>query len=95
LYQNKKYTIQDVIDLSVDDNMGGKRTTIEVNNFIVSIVGGRQGLYGDFVNDFEVAVMDKKRNVFVTKLFFSVEDDVLPYKSGEEVEEILDIVINS
>ncbi len=92
--QNKTYTIQDIIDLSVEDGMGGRRTSIEVNNFKISIVGGRQGLYGDFVEDFEVAIMTKENSQFVTKLFFHAEDDVLPYQSGKDVEEIVKIVMN-
>jgi len=72
----------------------GKRVTLENNNFIVSIVGGMSGLYGDFEKDFEVAIIDKSTDNFVTKMFVSANDDVLPYQKIEEVSEIIDMVFS-
>jgi hypothetical protein len=38
----------------------GRMFTMEIGNYILSIVGGAMGLYGDFENDFEVAIIDKE-----------------------------------
>ena len=72
----------------------GKRTVLENDNYILSIVGGRQGLYGDFKKDFEIAIIDKSTNDFVTKMFVLSSDDVLPYQSIEEVSSIADIIFS-
>ena len=71
---------------------GGKQTRIKSNGFLISIVGGAKGLYGDFEETFELAVLDKKNN-FVTQYFKSVGDDIMSYISPSEVEEVLDLVI--
>lgn len=68
----------------------GKHTLITTDKFVFSIVGGGQGLYGDFVNDFELAILKKSDREFCTK--FLVEyatDDVLPYTPGEELLKII------
>ena len=54
--QSDKITIQDIIDMSVPHGYkeSGRRSTIETERFILSIVGGSSGLYGDFKDTFEV-----------------------------------------
>jgi hypothetical protein len=86
--QSDKITIQDIIDMSVPHGYkeSGRRSTIETERFILSIVGGSSGLYGDFKDTFEVAVIDKKTGDFVTKLFEpEATDDVIGYLPAEEV----------
>lgn len=70
----------------------GKQTLIHNGKYILSIVGGRQGLYGDFENDFELAILDPVTKEFITKLFFDSNDDVVGYASAEEVERIANLL---
>lgn len=57
----------------------------EIGDYIISIVGGAQGLYGDFVNTFEVALIDSTTGDFVTGVYSQRGDDVLPYASIDEI----------
>jgi hypothetical protein len=67
---------------------GGKMTRLHNKEIELSIVGGRSGLYGDFENDFEVAVIDRKNGEFVTKFFKpELSDDVIGYMKKEDLEE--------
>lgn len=86
-----KLSIQDVIKMSESHGpLGGKRALIKKENYDISIVGGRNGLYGDFVETFEVAIIDNRTREFITKQIFpDAYDDVLPYLSSEEVENII------
>ena len=74
--------------------LGGKQVRIQYGNYVVSIVGGRTGLYGDFVDTFEVAVMSKDGfGDFKTKHFFpDATDDVLGWISKMDLIEVLKIV---
>lgn len=75
---------------------GAKQIVLETKDILVSIVGGAQGLYGDFEEDFEVAIIEKKNNDFMTKFFFpDANDDVLPYQTAEDVESIIKTVIGN
>ncbi len=40
------------------DVSGGRRINLYNDKYILSIVGGAQGLYGDFEEDFEIAIID-------------------------------------
>jgi hypothetical protein len=65
-------------------------TRIHNDEIEFSIVGGRSGLYGDFKNDFEVAVIDRKTGEFVTKFFKpELSDDVIGYMKKEDLEEFV------
>jgi hypothetical protein len=90
-------TIKDVIDWSKSHHFikDGRVTRILNNDVEFSIVGGADGLYGDFINNFEVAVLSKKNKEFITKSFYddSLVDDVIGYMSGEDLEELLNRVI--
>jgi hypothetical protein len=57
--------------------------------FLVSIVGGDGAFYGDFVETFEVAVIDIRNNEFVTRRFFGGAEDVLPYQKKDDVINII------
>jgi hypothetical protein len=57
----------------------------EIGDYILSIVGGGQGLYGDFINSFEVALIDSTTGDFVTGVYSQRGDDVLPYASIDEI----------
>lgn len=59
-----------------------------VGDYILSVVGGAVGLYGDFVNDFEVALIDHDSGDFVTSAYSSRGDDVLGYATIDEINEL-------
>jgi len=56
-------------------------------------VGGGSGLYGDFDEYFEVAVLNRKSNEFMTTYVFSVSDDVVAYLETEELVKTLNEVL--
>lgn len=72
---------------------GGRHTRITNGRVEASIVGGAKGLYGDFSEDFEVALIDVKTKKFLTKFFRpEVEDDVMGYVSVNEMETLLNSI---
>lgn len=83
-------TIKDIIENSVPHAIPkGRLTRMHNEKYILSIVGGVSGLYGDFENDFEIAIMDVQNGEFITKLFFPENsDDVVGYLEAEKVVEI-------
>ena len=60
----------------------------EIGDYILSIVGGGQGLYGDFINSFEVALIDSTTGDFVTGAYTRRGDDVLGWASIDEINEL-------
>jgi hypothetical protein len=86
-------TVQNIIEWSIPhpNQLEGARILRIGNDEIeASIVGGARGLYGDFVEDFELAVIDKKSNEFITRFFFpEKQDDVVGYMSGQELVDFL------
>lgn len=87
-------TYNDILANSRDHkSAGGKITVLKNDKFILSIVGGTSGLYGDFVDDFELAVIDSKTKEFITKIVFSESsDDVMAYVPKERMVEIVNIL---
>jgi len=68
---------------------GGRRINLYNYKYVLSIVGGAQGLYGDFEEDFEIAIIDPITKEFITKMFIPENgDDVVGYMKSEEVEKI-------
>lgn len=88
-------TIKDIIDGSKPHPLdGGKMTRLYNDEIEFSIVGGRSGLYGDFENDFEVAIIDKKSGDFVTKFFYPEGgDDIIGYMKSEDVVKLANQVL--
>ena len=84
-------TVENIIEWSKPHPLdGGRMTRIHNDEIEFSIVGGRSGLYGDFKDDFEVAVIDKKNGEFVTKFFRpELSDDVIGYMKKEDLEEFV------
>jgi hypothetical protein len=84
-------TVENIIEWSKPHPLdGGRMTRIHNDEIEFSIVGGRSGLYGDFIDDFEVAVIDKKNGEFVTKFFKpELNDDVVGYMKKEDLEEFV------
>jgi len=73
-----------------------RQTILTDRSVILSIVGGAQGLYGDFENDFELAILDSDSKNFVTKYYVvDSSDDVLPYQTIAQVEEIVNMIFKN
>lgn len=89
-------TVQNIIEWSRPhpNHLEGARMIRIYNDEIeASIVGGARGLYGDFVEDFELAVFDRKTNEFMTRFFFPErQDDVVGYMSGQKLVNFLNQV---
>jgi len=88
-------TIKDIIEWAKPHPLdGGKMTRLYNDEIEFSIVGGRSGLYGDFINDFEIAIIDKKSGDFITKFFYPEgSDDVIGYMKSEDVEKLVNQVL--
>ena len=97
-------TIQDIIKwskphplanvISLKDRSGGRISRFGNKEIEFSIVGGSQGLYGDFENTFEVAIFDRKSNDFVTRFFYpEASDDVIGWMNADDVEKLVNSVI--
>ena len=89
-------TIQNIIEFSKEHPSlkNGRITRIGNSNVEFSIVGGTLGLYGDLINNFEVAIFDKESGDFVTKFFYpEATDDVIGYMPGEELETMVNKVL--
>jgi hypothetical protein len=86
----KRLTIQDVLDNKKSKELGGYQSIFEFGKYVVSIVGGTKGLYGDFETTFEIAIIEVKSGNFVTKLFCGGAD-VMGYCTIETMEDILNI----
>ena len=85
----KDYTIDDIINSKVEHPLGGYQSRFKVGEYEVSVVGGRQTNYGDFINTFELAIFDKYKN-FVTKDFVaSSNSDVVGWLDKEELMDII------
>jgi hypothetical protein len=88
-------TVKNIIEWSKPHPLdGGKMTRIYNDEIEFSIVGGRSGLYGDFENDFEVAILDRKTDDFRTRFFKpELNDDVIGYMPKDEVVEFLNQIL--
>jgi len=88
-------TVENIIEWSKPHPLeGGKMTRIYNDEIEFSIVGGRSGLYGDFENDFEVAILDRKTGDFRTRFFKpELSDDVVGYMPKDEVVQFLNQIL--
>ena len=90
-------TIQQIQDWSKPHPVsGGKRTNIYNDAVELSIVGGASGLYGDFKDDFEIAIIDRNSKEFGTKYFLpDANDDVVGYLPSDELESLANKIFHS
>lgn len=95
MFDKQSVTIEDIISISESHGpLGGKRSILDLGEYKISIVGGRQGLYGDFIDTFEVAIIDNNTHEFITRNFVSeANDDVLPYMSSEDVVNLINSIL--
>jgi hypothetical protein len=85
----KLLTVDFIKKNSTEHPLGrGRVFNMEIGDYFLSIVGGATGLYGDFENNFEVALFDSKTGNFVTSLFTKRGDDVLPYATIDEINDM-------
>lgn len=90
----KPLTIEHIIKNSKPHHTHGwregspKQYTEIIGDYLLSIVGGGIGLYGDFKEDFEVALIDNTTGNFVTGKYSSRGDDVLGYATIDEINEV-------
>jgi hypothetical protein len=85
-------TIENIVEYSKPHIVEGGRHTRISNEYVeFSIVGGATGLYGDFINTFELAIFNKDNGEFITK-FFNNNDDIIPYMSKENLLELVNNV---
>jgi S-ribosylhomocysteine lyase LuxS involved in autoinducer biosynthesis len=85
----KDYTIDDIINSKVNHPLGGYQSVLKVGEYEVSVVGGRQTNYGDFINTFELAIFDKNKNFVTKNLVASAEHDVVGWLDKEELIDII------
>ena len=90
-------TVENIIEQSKPHPLdGGKMTRLYNEEIEFSIVGGRSGLYGDFVDDFEVAVLDRKTGDFRTKFFKpELSDDVIGYMPKDDMIQMLNQILKT
>ena len=89
---SKPHPLSNVISLK--DRSGGRISRFGNEEIEFSVVGGAQGLYGDFEKTFEVAIFDRKSNNFITKFFYpEANDDVIAWMDADKVEELVNSVI--
>ena len=88
-------TVENIIEWSKPHPLdGGKMTRIYNDEIEFSIVGGRSGLYGDFENDFEAAILDRKTGDFRTRFFKpELSDDVVGYMPKNDVVEFVNQIL--
>ena len=86
-------TYQDILKKAETHPMGeGKMVRYETPQLIISIVGGRRGLYGDFKKTFEMALIDKESKNFVSNYFYPEYSDGGEIMSWVPREDMLKIV---
>lgn len=66
---------------------GGRFFILQIGSYTLSIVGGGLGLYGDFENDFEIAIFNSDGEF--ENIFLNSSDDIQPYSSIEEINNII------
>jgi hypothetical protein len=93
-------TIEDIINYSkphpASGDEGGRQTVIGNDKIQFSIIGGARGLYGDFVDTFEVAIFDTETGEFRTQFFHpEAGDDVIAYMSKNNVEDLVNKLIKN
>jgi hypothetical protein len=84
-------TIQNIIDWSKQHPVREKGRITVISNDVIkfSIVGGCQGLYGDFINTFELAIINLETGEFMTNFFCPDDGEVAGYMSGKRLEELV------
>jgi hypothetical protein len=88
-------TIEDIIKDSKQHPLldEGRQTTYETPLLKISIVGGCKGLYGDFDETFEVAIIEKESGNFMSGYFYNEFSDscgeTMPYLNREQTLKVI------
>ena len=90
-------TVENIIEWSKPHPLdGGKMTRLYNEEIEFSIVGGRSGLYGDFQEDFEVAILDRKTGDFRTRFFKpELSDDVIGYMPKDDMIQMVNQILKT
>jgi hypothetical protein len=90
-------TVENIIEWSKPHPLdGGKMTRLYNEEIEFSIVGGRSGLYGDFQDDFEVAILDRKTGDFRTRFFKpELSDDVIGYMPKDDMVQMVNQILKT
>ena len=91
-------TFEQVLEKSQRHPAGeGRMVRYETPQVIISIVGGRVGLYGDFNESFEVAIIDKKSGDFISDKLYSEYCDssgqIMPYVTREQMLKVVNELV--
>lgn len=72
----------------------GYQFTEDIGDYTLSIVGGAMGLYGNFKDTYEVALIDNTDGRFVTSFFGPrpYGDEVMPYANIDEINRLYDMI---
>ena len=85
----RDYTIEDIMKLKIDHPLGGYQSKLNVGEYEVSVIGGRERTYGDFVNTFELAIFDKDGEFVTKNLVKSADSDIVGWLDKEELMDII------
>lgn len=89
----EEITLEFILNSAVPHSpLGGKQTIIQRGNFLVCIVGGMDGLCGDFETTFEVAVLDRYGNCVTDKVIPSATGDVVNWVDKEHLIEMVNTI---
>lgn len=89
----EEITLEFILNSAIPQSpLGGKQTKIQRGNFLVSIVGGRNGLYGDFETTFEVTVYDMYGNFVTDKVIPSATGPVIGWVDKEHLLEMINTI---
>jgi len=87
-------TIEEIKKNSQEHPLGGRFVKYGNDKVIFSVVGGRQGLYGNFEDTFELAIIDVNSREFITKLILNVTEDICPWVDSEELVEVSNKILS-
>ena len=90
-------TIKNIIDWSKRHPSCNGRVTVIYNSVVTfSIVGGDKGLYGDFVNSFELAIFNTETGEYLTNFFCpETVNDVIGHMPGDKLCELINKIIKN
>lgn len=86
-------TIEEIIENSEPHQFKtGRQNLFRVGDYYFSVIGGGWGLYGDFENTFEVAILDRRHRICTKKLFPDLDDEVFSWQNREELLKLINTV---
>lgn len=91
-------SLEDILKYSrvhyLSDTEEGKQLLICNNKIVLSAVGGFRGVRGDFVETFEVAIIDKSSGHWVTNFYLEESDDVVSYMKLDDLLNLINMLFS-